>query len=85
MHHDLKLLSRYEAPKKDGRKPWELRSTLDRTFSVGDTVTFRIITEAKGRDTGRTVGPVRITWILDSSVSYLLPPSTCIFTHTQPE
>ena len=53
IHHDLKLLSRFEKPKRDGFKYWEYRSTEDRTFRVGDTVTFQIVTEVKRRPTGR--------------------------------
>lgn len=83
MHHDIKLLSRFEKPKRDGFKYWEFRSTKDRKFKVGDTATFHIVTEAKRRLTGRTIGPVTITYVLTDEMSAgMLPPETCIFSHT---
>jgi hypothetical protein len=78
MHHDLKLLSRFEKPKRDGLKYWEYRKN-DRDFKVEDTVTFHIVTEVKRRDTGRTIGPVTITYLLEGG---MLPEGICIFSHT---
>lgn len=78
MHHDLKLLSRFEKPKRDGLKYWEYRSTADRTFKVGDTVTFHIVTEVKRNPVGRTIGPVTITYLLEGG---MLPEGFCIFSH----
>jgi hypothetical protein len=81
MHHDLKLLLRFADPKRDGRKLWEFRDKTDRIFSVGDTVTFHIVTDVTRRPTGETLGPVSITYLLDEDI---LPAFTCIFSHTMP-
>jgi hypothetical protein len=79
MHHDLKLSVRYECPKLDGLKYWEFRSNTDRTFKVGDSVTFHIVTDVRQVVTGRTIGPVGITYVLEGG---LLPDGYCIFSHT---
>jgi len=78
-HHDLKLAPSFFDPKIQGLKPWELRAQDDRTFTPGDTVTFREWLD--GRYTGRTIGPETITWVLDGWHELMLP-RTCIFTHT---
>jgi hypothetical protein len=75
-HHDLKLWPEYFQPKLDGLKPWEIRRTVDRTFNVGDTVTFQEFDLARGAATGRTLGPVRIIYVLEADRTHT------IFTHT---
>ena len=76
-HHDLKILSCYFAPKVEGRKPWEIRSTEDRWFMEQDTVTFHELFE--GQPTGRTYGPCRITYVLTNGGC--LKEGYVVFTH----
>ena len=82
VHHDLKLNTIFWEPKTDGRKPWELRSTWDRTFREGDTVTFHEVADEACVPTGRTYGPATITYVLNES-PLMDDPDRCIFTHTQ--
>jgi uncharacterized protein YjbI with pentapeptide repeats len=78
-HHDLKIWPEYFQPKLDGKKPWEARNTRDREFNLGDTVTFQEYDLTAGGATGRTYGPVRITYVLKVDALH------CIFTHTMLE
>lgn len=41
MHHDLKIFEKYFQPVVDCRLKSIVRSTVDRTFNVGDTITLR--------------------------------------------
>lgn len=78
-HHDLKLKRLYFEDKLAGLKPWEIRKN-DRDYQVGDTVTFR---EVMCGPTGRTLGPVVITYVLLGGRELeLAPDGVCIFTHT---
>jgi hypothetical protein len=77
-HHDLKIWPEHMQPKLDGLKPWEHRSTRDRIFQRGDTVTFQEFEPTVGTTTGRDLGPVWITYVLQ------LDPGHCIFSHTMP-
>ena len=81
--HNLKLNPGYFEVKLAGRKPWEIRATDDRFFAEGDVVTFREFLPASLEYTGREYGPCRITYILHGTGSTLVPPGTCIFTHTE--
>jgi hypothetical protein len=78
-HHDLKIWPEYMQPKLDGLKDWEHRGTRDRTFKPGDTATFLEFDLTAGGATGRTYGPVRITYVLKVDALH------CIFSHTMPE
>jgi hypothetical protein len=81
MHHDLNILPPYFEAKAAGVKPWEIRTTEDRTFALDDTVTFHEVEHGAPRPrTGRTLGPVTITYLLSNSP--MLAPATCVFTHT---
>jgi len=83
VHHDLKLLPRFFQAKEHGLKPWEVRSTDDRTFKTGDMVTFKEVDAFHLEPTGRTYGPVEITYIIEGQDGRgLIRPETCIFTHT---
>lgn len=75
-HHDLKLIEDFEPAKRDGRKLWEYRSTEDRAFAVGDTVTFHYVTRESREMTGRTYGPVTITYC------HQVSDQRCVFSHT---
>lgn len=77
-HHDLKLWPEYMEAKRRGVKPWEHRSTSDRSFSVGDSVTFLGYDPTISQLDGQEYGPCRITYI------HRLDKSHCIFTHTAP-
>ena len=76
MHHDLKLQHQFKEAKLDGRKPWEWRTTEDRTFTVGDTVTFNLVTIENARPLGISLGPVTISYVLHLGDGHV------IFTHT---
>ena len=84
MHHHLKLMEEFEQAKLEGLKPWEFRSTVDRDFQVGDTVTFAVVSNDfqpwDRKPLGRSIGPVTITYVVSGG---MLPPKSCIFTHTQ--
>jgi hypothetical protein len=86
MHHDLKLMPPYFDAKLRGVKPWEVRTTEDRFFSVDDTVTLHEVayqstsTEPGPTYTGRNLGPFKITYVLNNAS--LIPPGACIFSHT---
>ena len=82
MHHALKLQQPYFDHKLRGVKPWEIRATDDRHFTTGDTVTFHEWHPVQG-DTGRTIGPCTIIYILCGTG--LLPNGAVIFTHTEVE
>ena len=41
--HILKLNVRYESPKLEGKKPFEIRSNEDRDFKVGDRVRYKVV------------------------------------------
>jgi len=77
-HHFLKLHPSFFVPKLNGLKPWEIRSTRDRTFEVGDKVDF--IEFIDDKPTGRTITQRTITYVLDGWHELMLP-TTCIFTH----
>jgi hypothetical protein len=82
MHHKLKLLSQFFDPKAQGIKPWEIRSTRDRAFNVGDTVTFCEVNSDLA-ETGRTIGPREITFVLPGECSLeFIRECSCCFTHT---
>lgn len=82
-HHDLKLLTRFFQAKEEGLKPWEVRTTDDRTFAVGDMVTFLEVDAFHLEPTGRTLGPFEITYLLNGEEGRgLIKSGTCIFTHT---
>lgn len=82
MHHDLKLLPQFFDAKASGKKPWEIRMTDDRSFTVGDTVTFNEVDAFQLEPTGRTIGPERITYVLEGDECRgLLKGKACIFTH----
>lgn len=84
MHHVLKLAKPYWEAKRDGLKPWEIRSCVDRNFSVGDTVEFveidAYLLELDGKKYAPLLGPFEIVYVLKNSP--LLITGTCIFTHT---
>jgi hypothetical protein len=80
MHHHYKLWPEYFQAKADGLKPWEHRAYADRTMPrPGDTVTFREWDPKTGRFTGREMGPLSVTYVLD------LRDGACIFTHEDPQ
>lgn len=84
-HHDLKLMTPYFMAKARGVKPWEIRTTEDRVFEVGDTVTFHEVSwmDSKGGEampTGSTLGPFTILYLLQGAS--LIPAGACIFTHS---
>jgi hypothetical protein len=78
-HHDLKIWPEYMQPKLDGLKPWEHRLNINRDFRAGDTVTFQEFDLQAGAATGRTLGPVWITFALEIDGTHT------IFTHTMPD
>lgn len=86
MHHDLKLMPPYFDAKLRGVKPWEVRTTEDRVFCVGDTVSFQEVAyqstsiEPGPTYTGRILGPFDITYVLTNAS--LIPSGACIFSHT---
>lgn len=79
MHHELKLAPVFFDAKLRGVKPWELRSTEDRDFIVGDTVTFYEFCTTAGEFTGKIMGPFTINYVLVHIG--LLQDKTCIFSH----
>jgi len=62
--HDLKLWPEYFAPMQSGLKTFDLRSTENRHFDVGDMIRFREYDQNKGA-TGRTLYRY-IAYILES-------------------
>lgn len=84
-HHDLKLWPMFFDAKVTGKKPWEIRSTRDRAFRVGDTVTFHSWGPNLQTYMGDTYGPCTITFIASGEDHRLMRPGTCIFTHTPQE
>ncbi len=80
-HHQLRVHPKWYDMKATDLKPWELRSTVDRFFAVGDLVTFHEC-DPGGKLTGRSCGPVTILYVMNNEDSSLLKPRTCIFTHT---
>lgn len=81
-HHTLKLRTSFFQAKERGVKPWEIRSNVDRTFKVGDMVTFQEIGDEDGIATGRILGPFEILYLTTGEGSGLLQPFTCAFTHS---
>jgi hypothetical protein len=82
-HHDLKIDPPFFREKAEGRKPWEIRSTTDRSFAVGDTVTFFEFDRGAGKYSGQFIGPEEITFVLVSHEAPLrLQHETAIFSHT---
>ena len=77
-HHKLKIWPEYFQAKIDGKKPWEYRSVIDRTFSVGDMVSFIEFDPVKSKETGRTFGPVVIIYVFGVDSTH------DVFTHTMP-
>ena len=77
-YHKLKIWPEFFQAKIDGKKPWEYRSAIDRTFTVGDEVLFIEFCHDKQMETGRTFGPVVITNVLR------IDAVNDIFTHTMP-
>lgn len=88
MHHDLKLLTAFFDAKAAGLKPWEARSTHDREFRVGDTVTFHEVEPMNLAKTGRTIGPESVVYLLegrDVPGLQVIPRGVCVFTHARME
>ncbi len=78
MRHALKIWPQFFQAKIDGLKPWEHRVAIDRTFSVGDEVYFHEWNPNTETFTGRTLGPVVITYVLRVNAEH------DIWTHTMP-
>lgn len=66
MIHTLKLRQEYFLPVLRQEKEFEVRSTADREFRVGDYIGFNEVDDEDGSYTGRSL-LARITFVLDDS------------------
>ena len=64
--HDLKIWPEFFQAVIEGRKTFEFRSTVDRTFAVGDELRLREFDQTTKSYTGREC-EATITYILDKS------------------
>lgn len=79
MHHELKIQEGFFERKKRGIKNWEIRSTDDRNFYPGDTVTFFEV-DKLGIHTLEELGPFEVTYVLAGVPG--LKEGYAIFSHT---
>lgn len=73
--HELKCWPEYFAAIERGTKTFEVRSTKDRTFEVGDVLRLKEYHPSPSHYTGREMD-VDVTYIMGGQP--FLPPGTCV-------
>lgn len=63
--HALKIRKEFADAKLAGLKPWEIRSTEDREFHVGDIVIYEVLGDREHPLNGKSY---TITFIYDGSI-----------------
>lgn len=78
--HVLKIRKEFADAKLAGLKPWEIRSTEDRNFRVGDIVIYEVLGDPEHPLNEK---PYTITFIYDGAIG--LRENYCIFTDKETE
>jgi len=76
MTHELKTWPEYFQAVKSGKKTFEVRSTLDREFKVGELLFLREYDYQRGRYTGDEL-LTRITYMLQGG-DFGIEPNYCV-------
>lgn len=80
--HELKIWPKYFDAVSEGRKKFEIRSTRDRVFEVGQHILLREYDPLQEVPyTGRWIH-IQVTYVTENDTPFL-PKDTCVFSFTK--